>query len=226
MNFFTKQYTELLLSIDGGAGMVRKNGAAHGAMDDPCMETIAMLADAIEAKDPYTRGHCQSVATIAVRTGKHLGWTGPMLDPLRYAALLHDVGKIGIPDNILLKPERLLPEEFEVIQRHSRIGSDLVSRIASLRSIAPIILHHHERFDGRGYPHGLRGDGIPLAARIIGVVDALDAMTSPRPYRQAVNRSQALAELHRCAGSQFDPAVVAAVTSVVAEDTMSESIAA
>ncbi|MDQ3815855.1 MAG: HD domain-containing protein, partial [Armatimonadota bacterium] len=138
MNFFLKNYTELLLSMDGSAGGSSMSSASGtSAMshdgDHICLQTIAVLADAIEAKDPYTRGHCQSVADISLRAGRYMGWSGRMLDQLRYAALLHDVGKIAIPDHILLKPERLLPEEFAIIQRHSRIGSDLVSRVPSLR---------------------------------------------------------------------------------------------
>ena len=176
-----------------------------------------MLADAIEAKDPYTRGHCESVAVTAVKVGERMGFNKEELESLRYAALLHDVGKIGIPDGILLKPSRLLPEEFQVIQRHAEIGSDLVKRVASLLPIAPAIRHHHEHFDGAGYPDGLSGDGILMASRIVGVVDALDAMTTPRPYRNPVSFPDALAELRRCSGGQFDPAVVDAVEFVLSE---------
>lgn len=212
---FTDHETELLLSVGRHAGVALENQRLHHALSESYLSTIAVLADAIEAKDPYTRGHCEEVASIAVQVARRMAFSGDALDQLRYAALLHDVGKIGISDGILLKPGRLLPEEFEVIKRHATIGSDLVSRVPSLAPIAPFILHHHERFDGAGYPRGLSGETIPLASRIIGAVDALDAMTSPRPYREPVTRAEALEELRRCAGGQFDPHVVEIVEGVV-----------
>lgn len=212
---FTEQDTEVLLSIGKHAGVAMENHRLHSALNDAYSSTIAVLADAIEAKDPYTRGHCESVALIAVQVARRLGLQGDEVEQVRYAALLHDVGKIGIPDGILLKPSRLLPEEFQMIQRHATIGSDLVSRVTSLASIAPTILHHHERFDGTGYPDGLSGEAILLASRIVGVVDAFDAMTTPRPYRNPVSTEEALAELSRCAGAQFDPRVVEIVTEVI-----------
>jgi len=214
---FTDDDTEVLLSIGRHAGVALENQRLHCALSDSYLSTIAVLADAIEAKDPYTRGHCESVAAVAVRVAQRMGFEGDALDQLRYAALLHDVGKIGIPDGILLKPGRLLPEEFLVIKRHSTIGSELVSRVSSLASIAPVILHHHEKFDGSGYPDGLSGDAILLGSRIVGVVDALDAMTTPRPYRDPVSMTDALEELQRCAGGHFDPTVVSVLAEVLVE---------
>lgn len=214
---FTDQDTAVLLSIGKHAGVAMENNRLHSALNDAYASTIAVLSDAIEAKDPYTRGHCESVASIAVQVARRLGLQGDEIEQVRYAALLHDVGKIGIPDGILLKPSRLLPEEFQMIQRHATIGSDLVSRVTSLVSIAPTILHHHERFDGTGYPDGLSGEAILLASRIVGVVDAFDAMTTPRPYRDPVSTEEALAELSRCSGAQFDPRVVEIVTAIINE---------
>ncbi len=213
---FTDEDTELLLSVGRHAGVALENRRLHQALGEAYVGTVAVLADAIEAKDPYTRGHCEDVAALAVRVARQMGLQGEELDHVKYGALLHDVGKIGISDGILLKPGRLLPEEFQVIQRHAAIGSDLVSRVPALTSIAAIILHHHERFDGSGYPAGLSGDDIPLASRIISAVDALDAMTSPRPYREPVAKEAALAELRRCAGGQFDPTVIAIVEGILA----------
>jgi HD-GYP domain-containing protein (c-di-GMP phosphodiesterase class II) len=201
---YCEQDTELLLSIGRHAGVALENQRLHGELADSFHSTIAVLADAIEAKDAYTRGHCDSVANMAVEVGRRLGVENEALDQIRYAALLHDVGKIGIPDGILLKPGKLMPEEYMMIQRHSSIGSDLVSRVPSLQSIAPIILHHHERIDGAGYPSGQLGEGIELASRIICVVDAFDAMTTPRPYREPVSHTEAIEELQRCAGTHFD----------------------
>ena len=212
---YTQEDTELLLSIGRHAGLALENRRLHCELSDSFLSTVAVLADAIEAKDAYTRGHCESVSRVAVEVGRRLGYTGQELEHIRYAALLHDVGKIGIPDGILLKPGRLLPEEFTMIQRHATIGRDLVARVPSLSMIAPIILHHHERVDGSGYPAGLGGDAIDLASRIIGVVDAFDAMTTPRPYREPVSFEDALTELDRCAGSQFDQKVVEVLSEVI-----------
>ena len=214
---FTEDDTDLLLSIGSHAGVALENNRLHCELAESYLSTIAVLADAIEAKDPYTRGHCESVASVALDVARLLGWEGIELDQIRYAALLHDIGKIGIPDGVLLKPGRLLPEEYQMIQRHALIGSDLVRRVPSLEAIAPIILHHHERVDGSGYPDGQSGEEIGLASRIIGVVDAFDAMTTPRPYRDPVSPQEALDELRRCSGGQFDAAVVDTVAKVLAQ---------
>ncbi|HEX8237211.1 MAG TPA: HD domain-containing phosphohydrolase [Abditibacteriaceae bacterium] len=216
---FTEEDTDLLLAIGSHAGIALENHRLHCQLTESYLSTIAVLADAIEAKDPYTRGHCESVAGIAVRVAQKLGWQDDALEHLRYAALLHDIGKIGIPDGILLKPGRLLPEEYQVIQRHTSIGRDLVSRVPSLEPIAATILHHHERIDGSGYPDGLSGEDISLASRIISVVDAFDAMTTPRPYRDPISPQEALEELRRCTGTQFDEKVVNLIAVVLAERT-------
>lgn len=207
---------ELLLSIGRHAGLALENQRLHCALGTSFRSTVAALADAIEAKDPYTRGHCESVSNLAVQVAQRFGMEGEALEEMQYAALLHDVGKIGIPDGILLKPGRLLPEEFAIIQKHSEIGSDLVKRVPSLSHIAPIVLHHHERIDGSGYPHGQAGDEISLSARIIGAVDAFDAMTSKRPYRDSMPLDYAVGELNRGAGTHFDTEVVRVLSDIVA----------
>ncbi len=212
---FTDHDTDVLLSIGRHAGVAIENRNLHCQLTEAFQGTVAVLADAIEAKDPYTRGHCENVADLAVKVGKRLGLGGADLESLKYAALLHDVGKIAVADSILLKPGRLSGEEYETICRHSVIGRDLVSRIPGLSSVAPLVLYHHERVDGTGYPKGLRGEDIPLGARIIAVVDALDAMISVRPYRTARTLLEAIDELHRCAGVQFDPLVVAVVEQIL-----------
>ena len=198
--------------------------AASGAQEDQCphragaeafCSALAVLVNVIEAKDPYTRGHSESVARLAVEVARRLGFEGKALEEMHCAALLHDIGKIGVPDSVLRKPGKLLPEEFAVIKRHSQIGSALLSYVPELSHIAPIIRQHHERMDGSGYPDGHAGEDISLAARIIGVVDAFDAMTSTRPYREPVAPLCAVAELYRCAGTQFDPQVVSALENVV-----------
>ena len=205
---FNEQDTKLLLSIGQHAGIALENARLHHELNEAYASTIAVLADAIEAKDAYTRGHCESVMRLAVEVGRRLELKGEKLDEVRYSALLHDIGKIGVPDGILLKPGKLMDEEFSIIQKHPAIGRDLVSRVPTLNRLTDAILHHHEKWDGSGYPEGLAGEGIPLAARIVGAVDAFDAMTTPRPYRNPVSHGEAIAEMQRCAGTQFDPAIV------------------
>ena len=212
---YTDDDMEILLSIGRHAGLALENRRLHCALGDSFRSTVAVLADAIEAKDPYTRGHCENVSNLAVKVAQQFGLAGEALEEMQYAALLHDVGKIGIPDGILLKPGKLLPEEFAVIQRHSAIGCDIVKRVPSLQHIAPIVLHHHERIDGSGYPDGQAGEEISLSARIIGAVDAFDAMTSMRPYREAMPTEFAISELKRGAGTHFDADVVKILSSIV-----------
>ncbi len=214
---FNDKDTRLLLAVGQHAGIALENVRLHHQLNEAYASTIAVLADAIEAKDAYTRGHCESVMRLAVEVGRRLEMTGEKLDEVRYSALLHDVGKIGVPDGILLKPGKLMAEEFMIIQKHPAIGRDLVSRVPTLSRLTDAILHHHEKWDGSGYPEGLAGEGIPLAARIVGAVDAFDAMTSPRPYRDMISHQAAVAELKRCAGTQFDPRVVELIEQILHE---------
>ncbi len=213
---FSEEDTDILLAIGRHASLAMENSRLHCELGEAYAGTVAVLADAIEAKDAYTRGHCQSVSEVAVEVASRLGFNAKAQDEIRYAALLHDIGKIGVPDGILLKPGKLLPEEFSIIQKHAAIGRDLVARVPGLAPIAEVILHHHEKWDGSGYPDGLAGEGIPIGARIIGAVDALDAMTTPRPYREAVSHAIAMEEMRRCSGSHFDPQIVELVTEVMA----------
>jgi HD-GYP domain-containing protein (c-di-GMP phosphodiesterase class II) len=171
---------------------------------------IADLVDAIEWKDLYTHGHVRRVASFAVMMGKELGLSTLELRNLALSAQLHDVGKIGVPDSILLKPARLSPHEFEVIKQHADRGYDIARSVKALEQAADAIRLHHERWDGSGYPLGLAGEQIPLNARIVAVADAYDAMTSGRTYQPAVDDEQAFAEMRRCAGSHFDPRCVEA----------------
>jgi len=212
---FTEDDTQILLAIGQHAGLAMENSRLHDELNEAYAATIAVLADAIQAKDAYTRGHCEGVSKLAVEVGRRLELGDEQLQQVRYAALLHDVGKIGIPDGILLKPSKLMAEEFMIIQKHPQIGRDIVARVAALSGLGDVILHHHEKWDGSGYPEGLAGEGIPLISRIVGAVDAFDAMTSPRPYRSPVESAIAVEELRRCAGSQFDPHIVELVADIV-----------
>jgi diguanylate cyclase (GGDEF)-like protein len=181
--------------------------------------TLGVLADVLETKDAYTADHADEVADLALKTGRDLGLSDAELRPLRYCALLHDIGKIGVRSDLLTKPGRLTPDEFEEIKEHSAIGAALLQRIPLLTTVAPLVRAVHERYDGAGYPDGLSGDAIPLPARIVAVCDALHAMTSDRPYREARPLDVALTELRRCGGTQFDPEVVEAVADAQAATT-------
>ncbi len=169
---------------------------------------IVTLAMAVEAKDPYTHGHSLRVEQRATAVGREMGLSGQRLQTLSYAAELHDIGKLAVPDSILQANRRLTPDEWTVVRDHPRRGAEMIKHFQFLRAAQPAILYHHERLDGKGYPAGLEGEDIPLEARILGVVDAYDAMTSVRAYRAALPHELAVAELQRCAGEQFDPAVV------------------
>ncbi|HBS29073.1 MAG TPA: hypothetical protein DEB06_06400 [Phycisphaerales bacterium] len=170
--------------------------------------TLESLTAAIDAKDPYTCGHSERVAHLAAALAQAHGLDEEQVERIRIAGLVHDVGKIGVPDFVLGKTGRLTEEEFRLIKAHPEIGFHILKDIPLMEDILPGVLHHHERIDGRGYPHGLRGDAIPLVARIIGLADSFDAMSSNRTYRSAMPRARVLEELGENAGSQFDPALV------------------
>lgn len=172
------------------------------------VDALLSLANAIEARDGYTGGHVDRVTGYAVATGKELGLTEEALRNLWVSGLLHDVGKIGVPDQILSKPGKLTDEEYRVMQRHPEMGAAIMRRSSFLRPAVPGVLHHQERWDGGGYPAGLRGQDICMEGRILAVADTFDAMISTRPYRPAQSIDEAVAELRRCAGTQFDPDVV------------------
>ncbi len=182
---------------------------------DLFLGSIRMLAAAIDEKDPYTRGHSDRVAKYAVMLGQQLGLSAEELDRLRIASLLHDVGKIGVDDRVLKKPGALTPEEFLVMKQHPTKGANIMRPVAQLKDMLPGIELHHEHVDGRGYPYGLKGEDIPLMARIIAVADTLDAMTTNRPYQSALELSDALRHIRKVAGTKFDLRVVDALDSVV-----------
>jgi len=192
----------------------------HALLERANLATIQALAAAIEARDPYTHGHTERTGELAVALAAELGLSTETWGPLRLAALLHDVGKIGIGDAILKKAERLTPHEYEAIKAHSRIGYEMLKLVPFLRDELPIVLYHHEHVDGSGYPAGLRGDAIPIGARILLVADALDAMTSDRIYRKALPLAEALRRLEAGAGSQFDARVVRAVLRCLERGTI------
>jgi len=172
------------------------------------LNIIYALAATVDAKDHYTYGHSKKVSEYAVALSEAVGLPEDRITTIRAAALLHDIGKIGVPDSILNKEGTLTEEEWEQIKAHPQDGVEILRHIINLVNCLPAILHHHERYDGNGYPSGLKGGDIPSEARILAVADAYDAITSLRPYRQRLSPEQAIEELKRCAGTQFDPELV------------------
>lgn len=186
-------------------------GVLHTEVSDTIsVDQVYALAATVDARDPFAYGHWERVASVSDIIGKSVGMPEDELSNLHTAALLHDIGKVSIPDSIVTKPDKLTEQEWEVIRRHSAEGARIVSGISSLASIAPLIRHHHESYDGSGYPDGLKGDDIPLGARIINIADAYDTLTTLRPYQQPISHEEACKELKKCAGSQFDPKLVEA----------------
>lgn len=177
--------------------------------------TVSALSQAIDAKDGFTRGHADRVSRIAGAMARELGLSERQIEHIELAGLLHDIGKIGVEDRILMKPLRLDPDEQELMRRHPIYGASILEPSAALRPLVPMVLHHHENFDGSGYPEGLRGDDIPMGSRIIIVADAYEAMTSDRIYRKAIGHDRAMDQLSRYKGVQFDPNIVRALEQVV-----------
>lgn len=181
-------------------------------LNDDLFLTVAKI---IDARDPFTGGHALQVADYAEAIGRQLGFSKQRLKNLRRAGLLHDIGKLGIPESILYKPDTLTPDEYETMKEHARLGGDFLETSRGLRHLAPFVRHHHEHWDGNGYPSGLAGEDTPLEARILAVCDAAEAMASDRPYRKAMPLTEIVEELKRNAGTQFDPEIVDILLTVV-----------
>jgi putative nucleotidyltransferase with HDIG domain len=178
---------------------------------------LSVLTRAIEARDPHTLGHSARVTALAEAVALRLGWSEERIASLRVGGPLHDIGKLAVSDAVLSKEGQLDDDEYAQIQEHPRVGAKILLRIAALREAIPYVLYHHERWDGSGYPSGKSGEEIPIEARVLAIADAFDAMTSDRPYRRALTREEALGEVDRCAGTQFDPRIAEVFLALFAE---------
>ncbi len=180
-------------------------------------QTMLTFAKVIDAKDPYTRGHSEAVAEYSREIARRYGMPRRQLDNIYYSGLLHDIGKIAVPDSILNKPEKLTEDEYEAVKVHTFVGADILSSLTTVDNIAAGARDHHERYDGSGYPRGISGNDISLEGRIIGVADAYDAMASERVYRETINREKIREEFERECGRQFDPKIVKILLEMIDE---------
>ncbi|MCK4673464.1 GAF domain-containing protein [candidate division WOR-3 bacterium] len=207
--YFNENDLELFEALGHQIAVAVENASLYAELDELFLSSIRAIVEAVDAKDPYTKGHSARVVEYSLLIGESYdNLSKDELKQLEVSAILHDVGKIGVPDKILGKTGKLTPVEYAYMQRHSEFGSAIIEPIAKLRELIPNILHHHEQFDGRGYPHGLQGNKIPLFARIICIADSFDAMITDRPYRKKRNTKKALDELEKQSGTQFDPKLV------------------
>ena len=211
------KFDQLLLLIESGIKSIEqmrlikeintKLKDTYEQLEKSYMESIEVLRQTVDAKDQYTRGHSDRVADYSVLIGKYMGLDEEDLKTLKIGGLFHDIGKIGVPDHILLKPGKLTDDEYSEIKNHPSIGAHILSTATIFSNLIPIVKHHHERYDGRGYPSRLAGNEIPFLARIAAVADTYDAMTSRRPYRDALPLEVVRAEIEKCSGTQFDPEI-------------------
>ena len=219
LGVFLLLYALLALLVRGSSALMHRQALtlkqrsnqlldSYRELEQSSLEAIELLNATVEARDPYTAGHSARVQRIAIAVGLELHLDTARMTALGHAALFHDVGKLAVPDAVLLKPAKLDPAEYELIKLHAEKGAEIIGNLGRLREAVPLIRHHHERWDGRGYPDGLAGDETPLEAAIVGLADAWDAMTTDRPYARALTLEEAHAEIRKGRSSQFSPAVV------------------
>jgi len=220
---FDQDDVTILSTLSAQAAAVIENARLFETLHKTYVDTVKALAAAIDAKDPYTRGHSERVAEYAIAICKKINLSEESKREIETAAFLHDIGKIGIDDKILQKPGKLSKEEMEIIKTHSQISINILTNIDFPWAILASVRHHHERYDGNGYPNGLKGEEISLGARILAVADAFEAMTSDRPYRSALSKQKAIEELKKCSGKQFDPKIVKAFLKVLKEKSIIKS---
>jgi len=187
------------------------------SLSNAILEQVYAMTETVDAKESLGFGHFKRVADIAEKIGKEMGLSLKEIRELHAASLLHDIGKIGISSKILSKPEALTVQEREIVKKHSSEGAKIVSQIGQIENLAPIIRHHHEWYDGNGYPDNLKGEQIPLGSRIICVADAFDSIVTQRSYHKALSHNDAITELEKCSGTQFDPAVVRTIKTILSK---------
>jgi len=197
--------------------LYEKLKAEHDKTKDAFYQIITSLVNALEARDPYTKGHSNRVAEYALKMADRLGWPQDQKEKLRKASMLHDLGKIGIPDAILHKKGRLTNEEFNFIKQHEIFGVNILKPLKDIEDILPWILYHHEKWDGTGYPHGLGGDSIPLASQIISLADVYDALTTGRDYKKAMTKQEAIDIIMQGKGNSFSPRLADIFISILQE---------
>jgi len=207
---FTHEDVELFETLSRQAAVAIENAQLYTDLQDLFKSTIRTVVSLIDAKDDYTAGHSSRVTQYALMMAGQIGYSPADRDRLELGALLHDVGKIGMPDAILKKPSGLTDEEFAIVKNHPVKGADALAPIKQLREIIPLVRHHHERLDGRGYPDGLSGDRITTDAQIVCIADSYDAMNSDRPYRKGLGMEESVRRLRKDAGTQFNGAIVEA----------------
>jgi putative nucleotidyltransferase with HDIG domain len=208
----TASFNEMMVLIDEQSSKLSKYAKD---LEDSYVSTVRVLAAAIDARDPYTHGHSTRVSMLSLQLGREIGLDNASLEELEVACLFHDIGKIKTPDSILRKRDKLNAWEYKEMMRHTEYGAAILSKASSLQKYIPPVRHHHEWFNGKGYPDGLKGDAIPLFAAIISISDTYDAMTSNRPYRNAISELETLEELMDCAGKQFHPDLVKVFTRIM-----------
>ncbi|MCK9273940.1 MAG: response regulator [Syntrophales bacterium] len=220
---FGQKDLSFLQNLTARASLHLENTLLYESLFGSIMDTFESLIHSIHARDHYTERHSQNVTTLALRTARALRLSAYETESLKTASLLHDIGKIAIPDHILLKPGHLTPDEYKIIMNHSVIGENIIKSLALFEEERKIVRHHHERWDGNGYPDGLKKNNIPVLARILSVADSFDAMTSDRPYRKGLIREKAVDELLKNRGAQFDPDIVDAFVGTLDSPNKSAS---
>ena len=222
------KFDQLLLLIESGLKSVKQMDEikrineelsdSKEQLEQAYLDMVQTLRSAVEAKDTYTRGHSDRVAEYSVLIGEKLGLPEDQIKTLKIGGLFHDIGKIGIPDSILLKPGKLTDDEYSEIKNHPSIGAHILGSAKTFQDIVPIVKHHHEKYDGNGYPSRMKGEEIPYLARIAAVADTFDAMTSRRSYRDAIDLQKVKDEIKRCEGTQFDPQIAEAFLDILEHD--------
>jgi len=222
---FTKGQLSTLSLFAGKAAISLENSKLYNDLEESYFKTVEVLANSIEARDQYTAGHTSRVWQITHDIAKSFDWDQQKLKELRMGSILHDIGKIGVPDAILNKKGSLTSNEFSVMRTHPELGAHIIRQIKFLNPALPYILYHHERFDGKGYPSGLKAEDIPIEGRLLAVVDTYDAITSDRPYRKGRSRKEAITEIKNHAGTQFDPIIVKAFLKIINSNSFNDQYA-